>query len=342
MKPIGPLLAAGIALSLVVLIIGSGVHRTLAQRQPPLKLPSSPTRSLQGHDVIAYVAYSPDGKMLATASYDKTAKIWNPATGQVLFTLTGHTDGLYSLAFSPDSKLLATSGSDGTTRLWDTTNGHCQSVIQAGKIYVHAVAFSPDGSLLATGGMDSIKIWDVATRKLKQTLLVPHAILSLVFSPDGKLLASCGFENTVILWNTSTWHSDRTISPSDTDGIYALAYSPDGKLLAGGDNDTTAKVWNPTTGKQIYVLKGHWGGVLAVAFSPDSKTLATGGDFSIKFWDMATGQNIGTIKPKDRDPKHDDPGIGTMVYSLAFSPDGSTLAVGAYDGIVDLWAIPKR
>ncbi len=81
---------------------------------------------------------------------------------------------------------------------------------------------------------------------------------------------------------------------------------------------------------------------MSVAFSPDSKTLTTGGDFSIKFWDMATGQNIGTITPKKRDPKHDMPGIGMMVYSLAWSPDGSLLGVGSYDGIVDLWAIPKR
>ena len=313
------------------------------QAIPPIKLPSSPQQSLRGHDVIAYVAFSPNGKLLATASYDKAAKIWDLATGQVVFTLLGHRSEVVCLAFSPNSKLLATGGFDGSVRLWETATGHSVRVIQPNKSIITAIAFSPDGSLLAGAvADDTIRIWDVVSGSQKQTVEAQQTTMSLAFSPDGKRMARSSLGLPTELWDTHTWHRIGSITPPKVGSTLSLAFSPDGKYLAGGNDDMTARIWDAKSGKEIHVFKGHWGNVMAVAFSPDSKTLATGGDFSIKFWDMATGQNIGTITPKDRDPKHDSPGTGTMVYSLAFSPDGSLLAVGALDGIVDLWAIPKR
>ena len=113
MKSIRSLLTAGMVFS-AIMLVGIGTCRVLFQRSPLLKLPSSPQRSLHGHDIVAYVAFSANGKMLATGSDDKTAKIWDPITGKILFTLTGHTEGLYFPTFSPDSKTLATCASDGT------------------------------------------------------------------------------------------------------------------------------------------------------------------------------------------------------------------------------------
>jgi WD40 repeat protein len=217
-------------------------------------------------------------------------------------------------------------------------------VIETHATLVQAVTYSPDGSLLAIGaGNGVIRIWDLASNREKKSLPDLQPPTSLAFSPDGKRLASSFLGVPVKLWDTQTWREVGSITPSEADGTHSLAFSPDGRFLAGGNDDTTARIWDAKTGKEIHVLNGHWGNVKAVAFSPDSKILATGGDFSINFWDVATGQNIGTITPKKRDPKQDLPsGSGTFVYSLAFSPDGSLLAVGALDGIVDLWAIPKR
>ncbi len=342
MKAIGQLFTSVLMFS-VMLLIGGCVFRK-AHTVPLLNLAQSPQQSLHGHDLAVHVAFSPNGKMLATVCADKTAKIWDLKTGKTVFTLSGHQDGLLCLGFSPDGKLLATGGLEGPVRLWDTATGQCVRVIETHASLVQAVTFSPDGSLLAIGaGNGVIRIWGVASGREEKSLPDMAPATSLAFSPNGKRLASSFLGVPVKFWDTQTWREVGSITPPVAESTHAIVFSSDGKYLAGGNDDTTARIWDAKTGKDIHVLKRHWGNVNAVAFSPDSKILATGGDFSINFWDTATGQNIGTITPKKRDPKHDLPvGGGTFVYSLAFSPDGSLLAVGSLDGIVDLWAIPQR
>ncbi len=164
---------------------------------------------LQGHsELVISVAFSPDGKTLASGSADKTIKLWDVATGKLSQTLTGHSDGVYSdevssVAFSPDGKTLASGSHDKTIKLWDMATGKLSQTLTGDSDAVYSVAFSPDGKTLASGsGDNTIKLWDVATGKPKQTI-TGHSewVNSVAFSPDGKTLASNSWDKTVILWN---------------------------------------------------------------------------------------------------------------------------------------------
>ncbi|MCI0387306.1 MAG: hypothetical protein MOB07_00835 [Acidobacteria bacterium] len=163
--------------------------------------------TLKGHgDTVPSVAFSPDGKRLATGSWDRTAKLWDAVTGQELATLKGHGDGVSSVAFSPDGKRLATGSFDRTAKLWDAVTGQEITTLKGHADEVSSVAFSPDGKRLATGSRDrTVRLWDAATGQELMTLKGHGDIVSSVaFSPDGKLLASGSYDGTVQLWIAAT------------------------------------------------------------------------------------------------------------------------------------------
>ncbi len=289
---------------------------------------------LTGHTGAVYsVAFSPDGKTLASGSFDGTVRLWDATTGhQTGNPLTGHTGAVRSVAFSPDGKTLA-SGGDGVVRLWDVTTGHQTGNPLTGHTgAVESVAFSPDGKTLASGSFDgTVRLWDVATGHQIGNPLTGHAdaVLSVAFSPDGKTLASGSFDGTVRLWDMAT---GRQIgNPLTGHGVvYSVAFSPDGKTLASGSSHSRVRLWDMATGRQIgNPLTGGTGAVYSVAFSPDGKTLASGGDGVVRLWDVTTGHQIGNPLT----------GHTSSVYSVAFSPDGKTLASGSDDHTVRLWDV---
>ena len=250
---------------------------------------------------VESVAFSPDGKTLASGSEDQTIKLWDVATGGNIATLKGHTGSVEAVAFSPDGKTLASGSSDQTVKLWDVASGKNTITLKQLGNMINSVAFSPDGRTLAvaTGNGNNaavarVVLWDVASRG-KIATLKGHsaAVNSLAFSPDGKTLASGSDDHTVKLWDVTTQKNIATLEgQGQPNSLESVAFSPDGKTLASGSLSSTIAIWDVATRKNTATFGGS-GAVSSVAFSPDGKTLAAGGwNKTITLWDVKAGGKV--------------------------------------------------
>ncbi|KAJ5425059.1 hypothetical protein N7465_000129 [Penicillium sp. CMV-2018d] len=272
-------------------------------------------QTLEGHDLdVPCIAWSQDGRRLASASKDKTARIWDSITGQCISVLRGHEDELRTMAWIQHDERLASASDDKTIRIWNPVTGQCISTLRGHDSEIHTIAWSPDFMQLASGSFDNtVRVWDPNTGQCSTVLEHEHGVTSVSWLPPSRRLASFSEDSSIRIWDTV---SCQCICDLRDPGrvVWSISWSREASRLASASNDGTVRVWDPSNEACPSILGGHSGSVHATVWSPDGSRLASA-DRTIAIWDLTTGDCVSGVE------EH-----GGSILSIAWSPDGNRVA----------------
>jgi WD40 repeat protein/GTPase SAR1 family protein len=286
------------------------------------------------------IAFSPDGKFMATGDMNNDIRLWqvvngNSGTQTIPYKiLKGHTNWVWSVAWSPDGNTLASGSEDSTVRLWDVQTGECLKVLYGHTDIVWSVAWNPNGDQIASGSSDqTVKIWNVQSDECLGQCLNLHGhsywVGVVAWSPNGDILATSGsYDNTLKLWDVRAGECIKSFY-ADTKWIWSIAWSPDGNILATSGGDCCIKLWDIYSGSCISSMQGHTGGIISMTWSTDGSTIATGSyDNTVRIWDVYLSTCVTILH-----------GHNSAVWSIAFSPQANFLVSACTDETIRLWDV---
>jgi WD40 repeat protein len=287
----------------------------------------------QHTDRLSAITFSPDGQIVLTGSYDGTARLWDPRTGQPLRVLTGHAGHVVCVAWSPDGAQVATGSWDGTARIWDPSTGDCLAVLTGHDGWVSSVTWSPDGLQLATGSSDkTARVWNAANGRLVQQL-AGHTgwVRSAEWSPDGRSLLTGSYDDTAALWSVRTGKRLHQLR-GHASAVPAVRWLPDGRQALTASEDGTLRVWQVDHARELRTIQVHTSPTYCLDVNQTGSQVVTGSeDGGVRIFDVASGALERTL-----------PGHGSWVSSVRWSPDGEWIASCSGDGTGRLTYLPGR
>ncbi len=289
---------------------------------------------------VTSVAWSARGTRIASASYDKTVRIWDAQDGDNLVTYQGHWDRVLALAWSPDGNLIASAGNDGTIQIWNPLTANLALTYREHNQPVLSLAWSPDGKRMASSCEDkTVQIWDTITGELLHVHRGHNTrILALSWSPDGKTIASGGEDKLIHIWQMqrekatffTSWlfpTRGQYIFRGHFGRVNSLAWSPSGQRIASVGSDKTLQIWDTLSGKKYFVHRNPSATLTCVAWSYDGRYLATGGnDKLVQVWDTVTRNAVTTYA-----------GHTGYITSVSWAPDGKQLVSASVDHTIHIW-----
>ncbi|MGE0883455.1 MAG: AAA-like domain-containing protein [Blastocatellales bacterium] len=294
---------------------------------------NSSQKQISGSHVIS-IAYSPDGKLLAIAGYDRKARIYSTDNLALVNTYKGHGMSVDAVEFSGNSKLLATYGRDGFAKIWDLSESQ-EKILKDGEYNVDSnfkLAFSKDERYLFTGGRSDVHLWDTKTQQLVRSFKGNKDVVwGIAVSHDGKMLASASQDKTIKIWDVSTGQELKTLFGHES-FVNGVIFSPDDRSIASCSLDGTAKIWDVNTGREIHSFNNNQGlNVYSIVFSPDGHELATANDDgTIRVWDTVTKKQLLLLS------------CSNSIYAIRYSDDGKKLAYGGMNGIGVLYDLETQ
>ncbi len=310
--------------SFQVLLAAAALYRT-----PPQVYPAPAP--------VTALAFSPDGKQLATGGYHEIL-IWDVASGKLVRRIQGAPERVYRLCYSPNGWWLAsaggTPGQAGCVQLWDARTGEPIRELVRTEDAVYGLAFSSDSRYLAAGGCDqTVRLWDLARMGFLKHTFSDHAdwVLSVAFSPDGRFLVSASRDKTCKVYDLTKGELLGTF-PGHTEAVYAALFTSDGKAVVSAGEDKVLRVWTVAAQpKQQRTIGGHSATVWMLHRLPNGQVASCSADRRVRIVNPANGQQVAAFT-----------GHKEWVYAVAASPDGKLIASGAYDGEVRIWDVAAK